>query len=104
MVGDLGASVNKVAPWATDCLHLNFQAQVNVFRLSEKEGGPINGYTADVTVRCCDCNLPFRFRGFGFGSSPNEPRLSIDGTVLRAPLEPAYVTEIAGHPLTAGNA
>lgn len=89
---------------ATKCPHMNFKADVRVGRLTDTEGGRVTGYAADVRVRCVDCDLPFRFRGLAAGSHYAEPRVSIDGTELRAPLEPAYVTEIAGHPLVAGNA
>lgn len=71
------------------CEHMNFQAQVNVGRLSEIEGGPITGYKADVKVKCADCGLAFRFVGVPAGSHYAEPRVSVDGTELRAPLEPA---------------
>ena len=71
------------------CEHKNFAAQVNVGRLSEKEGGPITGYTAEVSVKCADCGLPFRFIGLPAGNHFAEPRVSVDGLELRAPLEPA---------------
>lgn len=71
------------------CEHKNFRAACKVGRLSHDEGGPITGYTVDVTVKCDDCGLPFRFIGLDAGSHPSEPRVSIDGTELRAPIEPA---------------
>lgn len=71
------------------CEHLNFRADVKVGRLSETDGGPITGYCADVTVKCADCGLPFRFIGLAAGNHHSEPRVSIDGTELRAPIEPA---------------
>lgn len=86
----------------TKCEHMNFQATVNVGRLTDVDGGPITRYTTDITVHCGDCGLPFRFTGLSFGSSFAEPRLSADGLELRAPIEPAYVREILGHPLVAG--
>ncbi len=86
------------------CEHMNFVSQANVFRLSEIEGGPITGFTLDVTVKCTDCGLPFRFKGLPFGSHPHEPRLSADSEVLRAPIEPAYTTEVLGMPIQSGRA
>lgn len=86
------------------CVHENFQAQANVFRLSDVEGGPITGYKLDVAVKCADCGLPFRFLGLPFGSHPTELRLSADSEELRAPIEPAYTKEILGQPLQAGRA
>lgn len=88
----------------TECAHMNFQAHARVGRLTDTEGGPVTGYTADIKIECTECGLPFRFRGLAAGSHYAEPRVSIDGTELRAPLEPAYTVEIAGHPLVAGNA
>lgn len=46
----------------TECAHMRFRSQANVFRLSEIEGGPITGYTAEIKIACDDCGLPFRFR------------------------------------------
>ena len=74
---------------AEKCEHMNFDASVGVGRLSHDEGGPITGYTADIKVRCRDCGLPFRFIGIAAGNHFAEPRVSVDGTELRAPLEPA---------------
>lgn len=73
----------------SDCQHQNFRASVRVGRLSENEGGPITGFEADVTVACSDCGLPFRFIGVAAGNHYAEPRCSVDGLELRAPIEPA---------------
>ena len=72
-----------------NCEHKEFRANCDIGRLSEGEGGPITGYTISVNVKCVECGLPFRFIGLNAGSSPIEPRVSVDGTELRAPLEPA---------------
>lgn len=71
------------------CLHMNFYCHCNVGRLSEEEGGPVTGYHVDVTVKCSDCELLFRFIGLPAGNHYAEPHVSIDGTELRAPIEPA---------------
>lgn len=86
------------------CEHDGFQAQVNVIRLSEKEGGPITGYTADVTIKCAKCGLPFRFIGLPYGVLRGQPTLSADGLELRAPIEPEFVREILGVPAQSGRA
>lgn len=75
------------------CEHQQFVAKCDVGRLSEKEGGPITGYTIGVTVQCADCKLPFRFIGLAAGNHYAEPRVSVDGTELRAPIEPATHTK-----------
>jgi hypothetical protein len=66
---------------------------VSVGRLSKEDGGPITGYTAEVTVNCAECGLPFRFTGIAAGNHYFEPRVSIDGIELRAPIEPAEHTK-----------
>jgi hypothetical protein len=71
------------------CQHLNFRASVNVGRLSHDEGGEITGYSADVRITCDKCGVPFRFIGLPAGNHFSEPRVSVDGTELRAPIEPA---------------
>lgn len=88
----------------TNCAHLQFRSRVGVHRLSDVEDGPITGYTAEIHIECSVCGLPFRFRGLAAGSHFAEPRVSVDATELRAPIEPAYVVEICGHPLVAGRA
>jgi hypothetical protein len=72
-----------------ECAHESFQATTSVGRLSRVEGGPVTGYTADIAIKCSECGLPFRFIGIAAGNHHAEPRVSIDGTELRAPLEPA---------------
>ena len=71
------------------CEHMNFKASVNVGRLSHDDGGPVTGYTADVRVNCAKCGMAFRFIGLPAGNHFAEPRVSMDGTELRAPIEPA---------------
>lgn len=71
------------------CAHEEFAAEVRVGRLSEKEGGPITSYQADVKVSCVQCGVRMRFIGLAAGNHFAEPRVSVDGTELRAPLEPA---------------
>lgn len=73
----------------SECEHQKFECQANIGRLSHEEGGPIIGYTAGITVKCAECGLPFRFLGLAAGNHYFEPRVSIDGTELRAPIEPA---------------
>lgn len=88
----------------TRCQHEAFKSKIGVFRLSDKEGGPITGYTAEIHIECSQCGLPFRFRGFAAGSHFGEARVSVDATELRAPIEPAHTVEICGMPLVSGHA
>lgn len=78
------------------CKHLNFQAEVNVNRIAEKEGGPITAYTADVHVSCADCGQPFRFKCPVVGVSPTQPAVSANGQELRCPIEPSDGTVLPG--------
>lgn len=69
-----------MAPHAADpdkaCLHEDFNAYVEVNRLTEREGDgePVGAYSADIRVSCANCGEPFRW---------------IDETVMSAPLRPA---------------
>lgn len=71
------------------CEHLNFTANVKVTRLTSEEGGPVTGYTTDITVNCHECGLPFTFVGVPGGYSPSQPMVNVDGTTLRAPIIPS---------------
>lgn len=71
------------------CQHENFVCECRVNRLSEEEGGTVTGYSTNITMRCAACGLPFRFVGLSAGTHHSEPRVSTDGTELRAPIEPA---------------
>lgn len=89
---------------STRCPHFNFKADVRVGRLTEADEITIKAYTADVTIACADCGQPFRFLCSVAGSRPDQPTVSADALELRAPLEPAYVTEILGIPILGGTA
>ena len=85
------------------CEHEHFLSEANVTRLTDRSG-VVTGYTVDIRIKCEDCGLPFRFLGLGAGSHYAEPRVSVDALELRAPLEPAYVTEILGKAMVVGRA
>lgn len=71
------------------CPHLNFDAWVEVNRLTSVEDGPVTGYSADIRVACRDCKEPFRWTGLEAGMSMAHPMCSVDETLLVAPLRPA---------------
>ena len=77
------------------CEHMNFRSHVNIGRLTKGDGGPVTHYTADVTIFCADCEMPFRFVGLPAGYHFAEPRVSIDRLELRAPIEPAEYPVLA---------
>lgn len=70
------------------CLHENFAVKADVTRLSDTDGGPVNGFTTDITVKCSDCEMPFQWVGLKRGASFAEPMVSVDGLELRAPIVP----------------
>lgn len=77
------------------CLHLHFDANVTVGRIEPdgSSGGMPKAFVADITVNCAappqGCGMPFVFTGVPLGLSFDEPRASVDGTELRAPIRPA---------------
>lgn len=71
------------------CPHETFAAVVEVNRLTDGDGGPVNAFAADITVQCVDCAEPFRWIGLPAGLSGAHPTSSVEETVLHAPLRPA---------------
>lgn len=77
------------------CDHEQFKADCDINRLSETDDGPITGYSINISVKCIQCGQKFRFLGVPAGSDHQFPRASIDGTELRAPIEPAIGEKLA---------
>lgn len=77
------------------CPHVDFDviAEVNRFVDRDPEQGQIpaaTGFSVDLKVCCRDCREPFVWVGqMPIGASPGEPRVSVDGTELRAPIRPS---------------
>ncbi|MGH9095585.1 MAG: hypothetical protein ACRDXE_10530 [Acidimicrobiales bacterium] len=71
------------------CPHENFQALVEVARITKEEGGPVTGYNAEIRVHCADCDEPFRWIGVQAGMKADRPMCSVDERELRAPIRPA---------------
>lgn len=65
------------------CPHLKFKANIKVNRLED-----IRRFTADVTVYCLDCNIPFQFLGLLPGVDLNGARVSVDGQEARLAIAP----------------
>lgn len=77
----------------SSCPHVEFDvyAKVNRFVDREPQQGeipPADGFGVDLTVSCRDCHEPFVWVGPMAGFSPGEPRVSFNGTELRAPIRP----------------
>ncbi len=77
------------------CEHQAFRCAANIGRLTREEGGPVTGFSAEIKIECAECGVAFRFIGLQAGNSHREPRVSIDGTELRAPIKPASHERIA---------
>lgn len=60
------------------CVHMNFSAQVNVHRLSDT-----GRFSADINIKCSECQEPFRFLGLPAGLDLNGACVSADGTEAR---------------------
>lgn len=84
------------------CEHMNFVADIEVYRGTDDEGGPATRFSAEISVKCDDCKLPFSFLGVPFGMVLTRPTSSVPGTELRAPIQPGLNTkEQVEHILTA---
>lgn len=86
------------------CRHPDSEAEVRVVGLiddsSAPEGTPPDRWSAEVTVRCASCLVPFEWIGpMGLGMSPMSPTVSADRLELRCPIRPS--TE-AGQPVKPG--
>lgn len=70
------------------CDHEEFEAVVDVNRLTDVEGGPVTAYSADVRIECTQCGEHFVFIGAPMGLSPREPRTSVLGQIIHLPIKP----------------
>jgi hypothetical protein len=66
------------------CKHEAFAANVAVNRLEDT-----GKFMADVTVKCTQCGMPFRFLGLRPGLSMSGAAVSPDGTEARMAIAPA---------------
>lgn len=77
------------APSEDECEHENFRANVAVGRLSASDtDDTIIAYSADVTIECAGCGLPFEFIGLPMGLMHTEPTCSVDALEARMPIKP----------------
>lgn len=89
------------------CEHPDFEATVDVHRLKESDAAPVDGFMADVRVRCAACKQPFKFLGLELGLNlqgaacsydREEARLTIspDGLPSTSPVVGFKITERSG--------
>lgn len=78
-----------------ECKHFNFDGLVNVARVTKENSDEVIYFSADIEIMCRDCGNKFRFKGLPVGFHPEQTRVSIFGTQLRAAIEPSdeYVSE-----------
>jgi hypothetical protein len=62
---------------------MKFSANVAVNRLEDT-----GRFSADVTIKCSDCGMPFQFLGLEPGMDTHGARLSIDGLEARLAIAP----------------
>lgn len=76
----------------SDCVHLNFLADVSVSRLKNEEEAPddqpVSNYLAEVKIKCSECGKPFRFIGLPCGVDLTGAAVSIDGQEARLRILP----------------
>jgi hypothetical protein len=70
------------------CEHFHFESAVRVNRLTN-EAGVVNGYSAEVTIRCVDCQTPFAFMGLPAGVVVGGAAASMDAEEGRFYIEPS---------------
>ena len=72
------------------CKHLNFEANVNVFRILQNEEDKIPiYYNTELRVCCRDCKMDFEFVGIPAGMSQSQPMSNVDFTMARLPMIPS---------------
>lgn len=71
------------------CNHENFEASVDTHRLNKSEGGPIVSYLVELTLRCAECKIPFRFFVPRVGVFPNDSGTNANGEMLNVYAEPS---------------
>lgn len=80
------------------CAHLNFRVDADINRITKGEGGPVEGYMADIRIKCTDCDLPFEFIGLDCGMLWDRPMVNPSAQVLRAPIKPKGLNLLPGLP------
>lgn len=79
-------------PWLDPdraCGHEDFEAHVEVNRLTHGNDPAVIGYAAEVKIDCARCGEKFRFIGMPAGMMPDRPACSPDETEARLPIRPA---------------
>lgn len=65
------------------CPHKNFDVDAKINRFEDT-----GRFSMDITVKCTDCQTPFRFYGVETGLFNEKPSISPNGCELRCPIGP----------------
>ena len=73
-----------------DCPHINFEAEVKVTRLGQKDyaNSPVKDFVLDVRVKCAECKGDFMFNGLDVAISTQRPCVSVSRTEASIPIAP----------------
>ncbi len=66
----------------TKCEHSNFESNVRVIRLEDGK------FMAEVYIRCCDCDMPFIFKGLPLGLNYQGATMSVNNEEARLSIRP----------------
>jgi hypothetical protein len=76
-----------------ECEHLDFETTVRVNRFEDT-----GRFSAEVSIKCCDCGEPFRFLGVdSVGVSWSGPAVDLRETMLHVPIEPEGTPSVRSH-------
>jgi hypothetical protein len=68
------------------CQHEDFEAHVDVGRITPADGADVKCFVAEITVKCKECGQSFGWRGVPPGANYDSPTRSVDALELRAPM------------------
>jgi hypothetical protein len=71
-----------------NCQHEQFEATVNVNRITNEAGTEVKAFMADIQIRCVQCDEPFVVIAPVVGLVWDGPATSPNGEELRAPIRP----------------
>lgn len=68
------------------CEHNAFETTTKVARLTDDKTGELRSVVAEISIRCTECDTPFRFAGVDTGYSFKRPMVDVPATTLFAPI------------------
>jgi hypothetical protein len=96
----IGLVEEKRLALTEECFHPDFVANVEVCRIQEDMKKRPQGYMAEITIECVNCDEAFRWVGLPLGLSWEHPSTDLKELVLNAPMLPVsqedYDKELPG--------